>query len=163
MDNISQSRGGNMALNSGVLSSSATQLVVGELITCILDGRFILVSPGNYNIGYAGPDVYSQNGVERNGGFTGQVGGSTRLYGVFTDGFAFSFEPGKIVNSAQLAAGVAPLEFPAAKRDKVCIGAIRVALVNGATFVPGTTSMTADGVTTSLIDLAMVPAEPLRA
>lgn len=167
MDNLALSQGGNFALNSGALAAGTTAGTIKSTVAInfTINGEFKLKAiTDNIAIAYVGADVYSQNSVERNGGFTGQVGGSTRLYAIFIDGAgAVSIEPGKIVNTAALAAGTVPLEFPGTQRNKACIGAMRVAVTAGTTFVPGTTALAATGVTASFLNLASVPAEPLTA
>ena len=167
MDNLALSQGGNFAFNSGALAAGTNSGTIKStaIINYTINGQFASKAiTDNIAIAYTGPAVYSQNAVEANGGFTGQVGGSTRLYNIYLDAAgAVSIEPGKIVNSAELAAGVAPLEFAGAQRNKACIGAMRIALTAGTTFVPGTTALNASGVTATFLNLSSVPGEPLTA
>jgi hypothetical protein len=167
MDNLALSQGGNLAFTSGALDAgtNAGTIKSTATITYTVNGRFASkAATDNVSIAYTGAAVYSQNAVERNGGFTGQTGGSTRLYNIYLDAAGnFSIEPGKIVNTAELAAGVAPLEFAGAQRAKACVGALRVAVTAGTTFVPGTTALNASGVTATFINLSSVPGEPLTA
>jgi hypothetical protein len=167
MDNLALSQGGSFAFTSGGLAagSNAGTIQNAATITYTINGEFKSKSAtNNVAIAYTGADVYSQNAVELNGGFTGAVGGSTRLYGIYLDGAGtYSIEPGKIVNTAQLAAGVAPLEFPSNQRNKACVGAMRIVVTASTTFVPGTTALNASGVTTSFINLSSIPGEPLTA
>lgn len=99
------------------------------------------------------------------GSFTGRVGGSTRLYGVFLDAAGnVSFNAGDIVNSAQLAGGAVCLPYPAPSDGRVLIGCVRIAVTANTTFVPNVTLLGAVGVTASFINLAgSVPTAPLRA
>jgi len=167
MDNLSLSQGGNFAFTSGALAagSNAGTIQNASTITYTINGEFkSKAGTNNVAISYTGPAVYSQNAVESNGGFTGEVGGSTRLYGIYLDGAgAYSIEPGKIVNTVELASGVAPLQFPGTQRAKACVGALRIALTAGTTFVPGTTALNASGVTASFLNLSSIPGEPLTA
>ena len=164
MDNLSLIQGGNLALTSSVLAAGTN---AGTIKTTATLGYTIngehksKAATDNIAVAYAGnAGVW---GTPSNGSFTGEVGGSTRIYGLFIDGAgAVSVEPGQIVNSAKLAAGEAPLQFPATKRDKACFGALRIAVTAGTTFIPGTTAF-AGGVTASFLNLAAVPAEPLKA
>jgi hypothetical protein len=104
--------------------------------------------------------VYGDPG---NGAFTGTVGGSTRLFGLFMNAAGtLTVKPGPIVNTAKLAAGEAALHFPQELKDNVCFGAVRVAVTANTTFVPGVTAQDAAGVTTTYVNLACVPSEPLR-
>lgn len=163
MDNLSLSQGGNLAFTSGALDSSATagKIKTTATVTYTINGVF--KSKGatdNVVLTYAGPSVYS---AASNGSFTGGANGSTRLYGVYLDaGGNFSVVPGPIVDTAALAAGSAALQFPGAKADAACIGAVRIAVTAGTSFVPGTTALDATGVTTTYYNLSSVPGEPLR-
>jgi hypothetical protein len=167
MDNLALSQGGNFAFTSGALAAgtNAGTIQNAAAITYTINGEFKSKAiTNNVAISYAGPAVYSQDAVASNGGFTGQVGGSTRLYGIYLDGAGnYSIEPGKVVNTAQLSAGTAPLEFPGMQRGKACVGAMRVAVTANTTFVPGTTALNAAGVTVSFLNLSSIPGEPLTA
>lgn len=165
MDNFSLSQGGSLALASGGLQngSNAGTIQTTATIPYTIDGVFASrAAINNVSIAYTAPagPVYGQS---PNGSFTGGVGGSTRLYGLYLDAAgAISVEPGPIVNTADLAAGRAPLEFPATIRNRVMFGALRIAVTNGTTFIPGTTALNAAGVTASYLNLMTRPAEPLR-
>jgi len=167
MDNLSLSQGGNFAFNSGALAigTNKARIKNAALINYTINGEFKSKAiSDDQAIAFVGPDVYSQNAVESNGGFTGEVGGSTRLYNIYLDGAGtFSIEPGKIVKTVELAAGVAPLQFAGTQRNKACVGALRVAVTAGTTFVPNVTLLDASGVTASFINLSSVPGEPLTA
>jgi hypothetical protein len=164
MDNLALSQGGNLAFTSGALDDGTTAgtIKTTATVTFTINGQF--KSKGatdDVSIAYTGPSVYGDAG---NGAFTGQAGGSTRLYGVYLNaGGNFSVLPGPVVNSAALAAGAASLQFPSAQRDKACIGVVRVAVTANTTFVPGTTALDASGVTVTYINLSSVPGEPLTA
>ena len=164
MDNLALSQGGNLAFTSGGLvnGTNAGTIQTGSTITYTVNGEFKSKSAtNNVSIAYTGPAVYGDAG---NGAFTGQVGGSTRLYGVYLDGAGtFSVLPGPIANTAELAAGAVSLQFPGTQRDKTCVGVLRIAVTANTTFVPGTTALDAAGVTRSYLNLSAVPAEPLRA
>ena len=98
------------------------------------------------------------------GGFTGGVNGSTRIFSLFLDAAgAVSLLPGKIVDTAELAAGRVALEFPDAPKGVCPFGALRVAVTAGTTFTPGATDLSASGVTGTFYDLADIPASPLTA
>lgn len=161
-DNLQLSQGGCIALSSGALAAgtNAGTIQTTATITYLIDGIFKSKgATNNISIAYSGADVYSDPG---NGSFTGQSGGSTRIYGVFLDGAgAVSVVPGPIVNSAELAAGVAPLQWPSAQRNKAFIGALRIAVTEGTTFIPGTTALDAAGVTDTFYNGGVVPGEPL--
>lgn len=166
MDNLALGQGGNLALASGALAAGTNSGTIKStvIVPFTIDGRFYSKAiTDNIAIAYSGPDVYSQNATEKNGGFTGGANGSTRLYGIYLDSAgAVSIVPGPIVDTVKLSSGEAPLQFAAPQRLKACIGAMRVVLTAGTTFVPGTTALDASGVTTTFINLASVPAEPLR-
>jgi hypothetical protein len=164
MDNLALSQGGNLAFTSGVLDDGTTAgtIKTTATVTFTVNGRFYSKgATDDVSIAYTGPSVY---GANPNGAFTGQAGGSTRLYNVYLDAAgAFSVEPGPVVSTTALAAGSAPLQFAEAKRNKACIGAVRVAVTANTTFVPGTTALDASGVTVTYLNLSSVPGEPLTA
>lgn len=168
MDNLSLSQGGNLALASGALANGTTAGTIQTVaaIPYTINGVFASkAATNNIAISYTGPAVYAGGTIgSLNGGFTGQTGGSTRLYGLYLDSAgAVSIEPGPIVGTADLAAGNAPLQFPAAQRNKACFGALRIAVTAGTSFIPGTTALNAAGVTASYLNLSAVPGEPLTA
>jgi hypothetical protein len=164
MDNLALSQGGNLAFTSGALANgtNAGTIQIASTITFVVNGVFASkTATNNIAIAYAGPAVY---GTPADGSFTGQVGGSTRLYGLYMNAAGtVSILPGQIVNSAELAAGTAALNFPAMQKDLVCFGVMRIALTANTTFVPNVTALTASGVTTTYLNLSSIPAEPLRA
>lgn len=102
-----------------------------------------------------------------------QLDGTTALYGVFVDAAGVvTFVQGMVVKSADLAAGQAPLMFPAdtsagaapgpgLPRGRAALGYLRVATA-GASYVPGVTALNAAGITASFINVLAVPDEPLR-
>lgn len=168
-DNLSMNAGATWALNSGALAAGTNTGTVKTTaaIAYVVDGQFYSKSiTDNMSIAYTGPSVYqAPTGVGSiNGAFTGGTNGSTRLYLlVLTSGGTLSIVPGKIVDNVELAAGRVSLDFPDAPLGGCPIGALRVALTAGTTFVPGTTGLSATGVTSSFLNLATVPANPLTA
>jgi hypothetical protein len=164
MDNLALSQGGNLCFTSGALANgtNAGTIQSGATITYTTDGVFrSKAATNNVSIAYTGPAVYGDAG---NGAFTGQTGGSTRLYGVYLDAAGnFSVLPGPIANTAHLAAGAESLQFPPTQRDRACCGVVRIAVTANTTFVPGTTALNAAGVTTTYLNLSAIPGEPLRA
>jgi len=163
-DNLQLSQGGNLALNSGALAAGTNTgtIKTTAAIAYTIDGVFkSKATTDNISIAVSGPSgVYSDPG---NGSFTGQTGGSTRIYGLFLDAAgAVSVVPGAIANTAKLAAGTESLQWPAAQRNKACFGALRIAVTAGTTFIPGTTALDASGVTGTFYNLSSVPGEPLR-
>lgn len=169
MDNLGLSQAGNLALASGALATGTTTSTVKTtvIIPYTVNGQFRSKAiTDNIAIAYVGPTVYNApNGVSAtNGSFTGAVGGSTRIYNLYLDAAGtVSIEPGPIVNTAELAAGTAVLQFAGAKRNLACFGALRVAVTATTTFIPGTTLLGAAGVTSTYINLMAVPGEPLTA
>ena len=169
MSNLALLQGGNVALASGALAAGTTAGTIKTTVAIpfIIDGVFATnkAITDNIAISYSGPTVYANGSVAAtNGSFTGATGGSTRVYGLYMNAAGtVSIEPGPIVNTAELAAGTAALQFPAMKRANVCFGAMRVAVTATTTFIPGTTALAASGVTTTFLNLATVPAEPLTA
>lgn len=165
MDNLQLSQGGCFALNSGALAAGTTAGTIKTTVavTYTIDGQFKLKAiTDNIAIAYVGPAVYSQNSTIANGGFTGGTNGSTRLYGIYLDGAGVvSILPGQIVDTAQLAAGTASLQFPDVPKSVCAIGVMRVAVTANTTFVPGTTALAATGVTTSFVNLSSMSGEPL--
>lgn len=169
-DNLSLTQGLTVALASAGLAegTNANTIKTTADITYTIDGRFYSKSTtDNIAISYTGATVYqaAAGGVQAvNGGFTGAVGGSTRLYLVCLDtAGAVSIAPGPIVNSADLAAGRVALQFPDDVAGVCVIGAMRIALTAGTTFTPGSTDLSASGVTATFLNLADVPANPLTA
>jgi len=159
-----------MALNSGALAAGTTAGTIKTTVavTYLIDSQFYSKAiTDNIAISYGGPSVYqaSAGGVGGlNGGFTGGVNGSTRLYLLCLNASgAVSILPGAIVDTAELAAGRVALQFPDAPNLVSVFGAMRVALTANTTFVPGTTALAATGVTTTFLNLANVPANPLTA
>jgi hypothetical protein len=167
MDNLALSQGGNIAFTSGAWAEGTNAGTIKSTadIVYTINGEFkTKAATDNIAIAYTGPAIYSQNSVEQSGGFVGAVGGSTRLYGIYLDGAgAVSIVPGKIVNSAELAAGTVALEFPSMQADKACVAALRVAVTAGTAFVPGTTDLSASGVTDAFLNLSSIPGKPLTA
>jgi hypothetical protein len=168
MDNLALSQGGNFAFNSGGLAegTGANTIQIATAINFTIDGRFFQKAiTDNIAIAFAGASVYSPpNSLESVGGFVGGPNGSVRLYGVFLDSAgAVSIVPGPVADVAKLAAGEVALEFPPPQKSKATIGAIRVQVTSGTTFIPGTTDLGAAGVTDTYYNFSAMPAEPLRA
>jgi hypothetical protein len=169
-DNQSLNRGLTMALNSGGLAegTNANTIQIATEIKYVIDGQFFTKAvTDNIAISYSGPTVYqaAAGGIQAvNGGFTGGVNGSTRIYGIFLNAAgAVSILPGPIVDSAELAAGRIALQWPDAPVGLCPIGGLRVALTAGTTFTPGGTDLSASGVTDTFYNLADMPANPLTA
>lgn len=169
-DNLSLSQGGSIAFSSGAWAegTNANTIKSTATITYTVDGRFYSKSAtDNIAISYAGSSVYqaAAGGVQAvNGGFTGATGGSTRLYLVTLDTSGnVAIVPGKIVNSAELAAGRVSLDFPDAPNGVCAVAALRIALTAGTAFTPGSVDLSASGVTATFYNLSTVPATPLTA
>lgn len=169
-DNLSQTQGATLCLAAAGLAegTNANTIKTANNITYTIDGRFYSkAATDNIAISYSGPSVYqaAAGGVQAvNGSFTGAVGGSTRLYLICLDtAGAVSIVPGQIVNTAELSAGRVALQFPDDPINVCPIGALRVALTAGTTFTPGSTDLSASGVTGTFYDLMDVPANPLTA
>lgn len=169
-DNLSLSQGATLALNSGALAegTNANTIQIATAINFVIDGQFYSKAiTDNIAISYSGATVYqaAAGGIQAvNGGFTGGVNGSTRIYGLFlSTAGAVSIVPGPIVDSAELAAGRVALPFPTAPRGVCPIGALRIALTAGTAFTPGSTDLSASGVTDTFYNLADMPAAPLTA
>lgn len=169
-DNQSLNRGLTMALNSGALAegTGANTIQIAAAINYVIDGRFYTKAiTDNIAISYSGPAVYqaAAGGVQNvNGGFTGGVNGSTRIYGIFLDtAGAVSILPGPIVDSADLAAGRVALQWPDAPVGLCPIGGLRIAVPAGTAFTPGQTDLGAAGITDTFYNLADMPANPLTA
>lgn len=168
-DNLSMNFGATMALNSGALAAGTNSGTVKTTvaISYLVDGQFYSKAiTDNMSVAYTGPSVYqAPTGVGSvNGAFTGGSNGSTRLYLLcLSTAGALSIVPGKIVDTADLAAGRVSLDFPDVPPNLCPIGAMRVALTASTTYVPGTTALAAAGVTASFLNLATVPANPLTA
>lgn len=169
-DNLSLSQGATLALNSGALAegTNANTIQIATAINFVIDGQFYTKAiTDNIAISYSGATVYqaAAGGIQAvNGGFTGGVNGSTRIYGLFlSTAGAVSIVPGPIVDTAELAAGRVALPFPTAPRGVCPIGALRIALTAGTAFTPGSTDLSATGVTDTFYNLADMPAAPLTA
>lgn len=169
-DNLSLAQGATLCLAAAGLAegTNANTIQIANTISYVIDGRFYSkAATDNIAISYSGPSVYqaAAGGVQAvNGGFSGGVNGSTRLYLVCLDASGnVSIVPGKIVDSAELTAGRVALEFPSAPKGVCPIGAVRVALTAGTAFTPGSTDLGASGVTDTYYDLLDVPANPLTA
>lgn len=169
-DNQSLNRGLTMALNSGALAegTNANTIQIAAAINYVIDGRFYSKAiTDNIAISYAGPTVYqaAAGGIQSvNGGFTGGVNGSSRIYGIFLNAAgAVSILPGPVVDAAELAGGRISLQWPDAPAGVCPIGAVRIDLTAGTTFTPGGTDLSASGVTDTFYNLADMPANPLTA
>ena len=168
-DNLSNSFGATFTITSGVLAAGTTAGTVKTTAAAAyaLDGvHYSKAITDNISIAYTGPEVYqAPTGVgASNGSFTGGVGGATRLYLLcFNAAGTVSVTPGRIVNSADLAAGRVGLDFPDAPYNQCPFGAVRIAVTANTSFIPGTTALNAAGVTTTYLNLAGVPATPLTA
>ncbi|RTL37160.1 MAG: hypothetical protein EKK53_21560 [Burkholderiales bacterium] len=176
MDNLQLSQGGNFALASGALAAgtAAGTVKTTAVIPYVIDGQFYSKAiTDNMAVSVTLPATW---GVATNGAFTGEnrtvqtaagaVTGSVRLYGIYMDtAGALSFFPGPIAHPGDLANGTVPLQFPANRRGRVFIGAMRVQVNAGVTFVPGTNALGGTAATTGLvtfINCATIPGEPLR-
>ncbi len=165
MDNLGLSQGACMALASAALAAgtNAGTIKTAVIVPYVIDGVFYsraIVDNVSIAVNLAAPGF----GAPSNGSFTGAVGGSTRLYGLYLDAAgAISVVPGPVASTAALAAGQAPLQFPQQIRGRCFFGALRVAVTAGTTFIPGTTALNAAGVTATFLNMATLPAEPLRA
>jgi hypothetical protein len=162
--------GATWALNSGGLAegTNANTIQIATAINYVIDGRFYSKAiTDNIAISYSGPTVYqaAAGGVGgMNGGFTGGVNGSSRLYLIcLSTAGAVSILPGAIVDAVELAAGRVALQFPDAPINVCPIGALRIDLTAGTAFTPGSVDLSASGVTDTFINLATVPANPLTA
>lgn len=169
-DNLSLASGATLCLAAAGLAegTNANTIQTGNNVTYTIDGRFYSKSAtDNIAISYAGATVYqaAAGGIQAvNGGFTGGVNGSTRMYLVCLDtAGAVSIVPGQIVDTAELAAGRVALMFPEAPQGVCPIGAMRIALTAGTAFTPGSTDLSASGVTDTFYNLMDVPANPLTA
>lgn len=168
-DNLAMSSGATLCLAAAGLAegTAANTIKTVNNITYTIDGRFYSkAATDDIAISFTGPSVYqAPTGVGSiNGGFTGGTNGSTRLYLVCLNAAgAVSIVPGKIVDTAALAAGTVSLDFPDAPRGVCPIGAMRIAVTAGTTFIPGSTDLSASGVTDTFYDLMDVPANPLTA
>jgi hypothetical protein len=169
-DNLSLSAGFTAGLSSGgwAEGTNANTIQNASTVTFVIDGRFYSKSAtDNIAISYSGPTVYqaAAGGIQAvNGGFTGGVNGSTRNYLICLDtSGAVSIVPGPIVDSAELAAGRVALMFPDSPNGVCPVAALRIALTAGTTFTPGSTDLSASGVTDTFYNLATVPANPLTA
>ena len=169
-DNLSLSQGATICLAAAGLAegTNANTIKTTADITYTIDGRFYTkATTDNIAISYSGPTVYqaAAGGIQSvNGGFTGGVNGSTRIYGIFLNASgAVSILPGPIVDSAELAAGRVSLQWPDAPAGVCPIGGLRIALTAGTTFTPGATDLSASGVTDTFYNLADMPANPLTA
>lgn len=169
-DNLSLAQGLTVALSSGAWAegTNANTIKSTATVNYVIDGQFYDKSAtDNIAISYSGATVYqaAAGGIQAvNGGFTGAVGGSTRLYLICLDADeAVSIVPGPIVNTADLAAGRVALMFPDAPKGVCPTAALRIALTAGTAFTPGSTDLSASGVTATFYNLADVPANPLTA
>lgn len=169
-DNLSLNSGATLCLAAAGLAegTNANTIKTANNVTYTIDGRFYSKNAtDNIAISYSGATVYqaAAGGIQAvNGGFTGGVNGSTRIYLICLDADgAVSIVPGQIVDSAELAAGRVALMFPDAPRGVCPIGAMRIALTAGTAFTPGSTDLSASGVTDTWYDLMDVPANPLTA
>jgi hypothetical protein len=168
-DNLSNSFGATLALVSGALAAGTTAGTIKTTVAVpyLLDGQFYSKAiTDNIAIAITGGEVYqAPTGVGSiNGAFTGGTGGATRLYLLCMNAAgAVSVTPGKIVNSADLAAGRVSLDFPDAPYNQCPFGAMRVVVTATTSFIPGTTALGASGVTTTFLNLGAVPATPLTA
>lgn len=168
-DFVSPSTGLTFATNSGALAAgtNAGTVKTTAAINYILNGYFRTKAiTDNMSIAYSGANVYqAPTGVGAvNGSFTGGTNGSTRLYLLCLDDSGnLSVVPGNIVDNADLAAGRVALQFPDNFFSVCPIGALRIAVTAGTTFTPGSTSLSASGVTATFINLADVPGTPLTA
>jgi hypothetical protein len=169
-DNLSMNSGATWALNSGALAegTGANTIQIATAINYVIDGQFYNKAiTDNIAISFSGPTVYqaAAGGVGgMNGGFTGGVNGSTRLYMIcLSTAGAVSIVPGPIVDSAELAAGRVALQFPDAPLGVCPVGALRIALTANTVYTPGSVDLSAAGITDSFINLSTVPANPLTA
>lgn len=175
MDNLSYMSGGNLNLVSAALAQATGNINLNIAVGTnghVIDGQFFTRAANASQAWTVSlPPVFGQ---PTNGSFTGQdkpgsvagatVNGSTRLYGLYMNAAGtLIVVPGPIVATSDLQLGLAPLQFTAPRRDAVCFGFVRIAVTLGTTFIPGVTAMNAAGVTTTFLNVATIPAEPLRA
>lgn len=87
---------------------------------------------------------------------------TTCMYGVQIDSAgAVTLKKGADVLNADLAAGVAKLDWPLPDDGKCLIGAIKIKVVSAATFTSGSTDLSASNVTATYYDLFRPPARGL--
>jgi hypothetical protein len=164
MDNLSIKQGGNLCFSSGAWAegTNANTIKSTATVTYCIDGKLASkAATDNIAISWTGPSIYSANANFATGGFTGETGGSTRLYGIYLDASGnVSIEPGPIVNTALLAAGERILDLPAPQAHKACTALLRIALTATTTFIPGSTDLSAAGVTATFVNTAAMPSVP---
>lgn len=176
MDNLALSQGGNFCLNSAALAIGTTtsRIKTAAVLNYVIDGQFYGFSAtDNIPVSVSLPATY---GVATNGAFTGDprvvnvggtaISGSTRLYGIYIDkAGAVTFYPGPVAHAGDLAAGAVALQFPANRKGCACLGALRVQVNGGVSFVPGANVLGGTAANTGLVsylNLAAIPGEPLR-
>lgn len=153
MDNLKLSQGGSFALTSGALAAgtNAGTFQNTATITFVTDG--VLRSKT------------ATNNVAFTAGHATVPVSSSVIYLVCLDASGnYSTVAGRAVPTAEVTAGTRPLEFPAPPVGDIAVaGAIRVDTNASTTFVPGTTSLGAAGITATYLNLFAVPTRPLTA
>ena len=152
MDNLKLSQGGSFALTAGGLAegTNANTYQTANTITFVTDG--VLRSKA------------ATNNVAFSAGHATVPVSSSCLYLVCLDsGGNFSTVAGRAVLTADVTAGTASLQWPAAPVDVAVVGAIRVDTNASATFTPGSVDLSASGITDTFYDLFAVPTKPLTA
>ena len=186
MDNLALTRGGSFALASGAIAAGTTTGTwkTTATIPYFIDGQFQTSKVATDNLPMTAPTGEGSfvSGIAGAGSYQLHAAGKVGLYACWLDAAGNTYvTQGRLVNTVDLANGVAPLEWPEAPRvfpdsgapanvnasvpKVVCIGAIRVSL-NTSTALPynvGVDALTTAGNrTVTFYNLACAPSEPLR-
>ncbi len=155
MQNLALISGGNLCLASAGLAAgtNAGTIQLGNNITYLIDGEFKAKSATN-NIAPLIPSGASA--------FKTQAINSTALYSVYIDGAgAVYVKQGDSLLSADIASGSARSQFAAPERSMALLGFIKVVTNGSTTYIPGTTSLGAGGLTVTYLQYGMHPVTPL--
>lgn len=149
-DNLTNAAGGNQCFVAAQVDIGATpaELETNQAIDYSVDGIL-------YEKGTTASITFSS------GHTTVPVSSSCLFMLVIDSAQAFSTVQGPIVTTADVTAGLHPLEWPPVPDDTAPVGAVRVDTNASTTFVPGTTSLAAAGITDTYYDLAMKPSKPI--
>ena len=162
-ENLALQRGGNFCLSKVTLAigSTVTKLTSTSTFTFVIDGRYYTHAALSNNS--AAVAITKPDGTTDIGTFTGEVGGSSRIYGVFVNaGGTISVIPGPVVNTLKVTNGEVALEWPAPQRGLAIIAAVRIDVTASTLFTPNVTGFDASGVTDTYYDLFSHPTEPIR-
>lgn len=151
-DNIVGARGGCINFSRAGLGLAIAGCVAGDfvqnnVINYTIDGRWNQLAASNNRTFSSGSTAFSNNNV--------------CLFAVWVaENNTFQTTQGKIVATADTAAGKTVVPYPDVISGAALIGLIKIKAGVSATFTPSTTNLNATNITATFIDCSVMPTAP---